>query len=675
MSKYVVAISVEKIQKYIYSILDDRDVIKQRDKGTLKSIIVASNAVYSQIDKIIKKEFTIKEENKILWISGKFIFTTETNEEGIKSILNEIFRDVYLKYSGNIFLNYALLEYDQVNGKFEAIKKSIEKLKKNTLKTRLILQNHDILFEMNKVKKLTVEDKDELPDYMNVYVGDMDSLVDYKDTEKDGTNGKIAIVKADINDLGQFFMENKDYDRYIRVSNYFKGTISLEYFAKKLKERNLCKKVLPIYIAGDDIFYAVKIDAVLDTIKVLKEIIEAINEELKKILPNHKNGLSLAVGCVFVNNHQPIRYYRDAVEKELSTIKNKMKDDNSLKKTTILGLKILDSELYFYKKGYKENNNLNIFIREISDLKWLIYHKRFLTNSFMYKLIYGIEHAKDKKNKMNFVLHHLRPVLGLSENFIYDMLLKHYFLSFLTEDKKHNKDNTPKREKEQNERKFLPENIDKKLLPRLKLIAMLLDEKYNSRSLVGVQDDNKYKYEGNLFKVKSIKANLFNRPLNYLSDNRTNLTKLFLEKVTLNKGEDDEETLYKKLRIDKGCLFKCKKLIDSGKSDLVFDVIQNNISIKKVEESDDNLPTSKHIKDFSTERDKFDELVKVAPNDWIDEVIIYYEYVEQRKRYSIEKSDFEKELRKYKPRNTTTNKKNGSKKGYKKYHENRRKRK
>lgn len=629
MNKNIVIISIEKIQKYICSVLDERDVVIQKDKGTLSSIIAASNTVSSQINKIIDEKLIIKKEDVILRISGKLIFITKKSEKELLCILDEIFKYAYLKYSGKVFLNYKLFSYDSNLNKRAIIKKALEELKKNSPKRDIILRNSDALFRINEVKKFTTEYKEGLPDYMNVYLDDMDSLVDYKNIAEDGTNGKIAIIKADINNLGQFFMEAETYGEYIRVSDYLKKTISLEYFAEKLRESRLSKKVLPIYIAGDDIFYAVKMDAVLQTVEVLKKMVEEIN---KNISQNTNNKLSLAVGCVFVNNHQPIRYYKDVVEEELSIIKNKMKTDDSLK--TILGLRILDNDFYFYKEKNKENNNLDKFIKEISDLKFLMY-KRALTNSFMYKLIYDIEHEKDEKKAMNLVLHHSRPVIGLSKNFIYDMILKHYFLSFLVEDKK-----DKKAKGKQKERKFLSDNINKKLLPRLKLIAMLLDEKYYSNSSDG--EETNCEYRGDIFKAEDIKTNLFNRPLNYLSDNSTELAKLFL-----GKEKDCGETLYKKLKIDKGTLFKCKKLIDREKSELVYDVIVNNLNIKAVEESDNSLLKNKYIKDFSIKRGEFDNLIKTAPNDWIDEVIIYYEYIEQRKEYFINKT-YQEALKEYK---------------------------
>ena len=88
MNKNVVAISIEKIQRYIYSVLDDRDVVVQKDSMTLNSIIAASNTVSKKIDNIINSRFSIKKADEILRISGEMIFTTEKCEKEILNILD-----------------------------------------------------------------------------------------------------------------------------------------------------------------------------------------------------------------------------------------------------------------------------------------------------------------------------------------------------------------------------------------------------------------------------------------------------------------------------------------------------------------------------------------------------------------------------------------------------------
>lgn len=52
---FIVGISVEKIQKYIYQTLDDNRSEIQKDEHTLKEVIKASNTVSSTISKDIEK--------------------------------------------------------------------------------------------------------------------------------------------------------------------------------------------------------------------------------------------------------------------------------------------------------------------------------------------------------------------------------------------------------------------------------------------------------------------------------------------------------------------------------------------------------------------------------------------------------------------------------------------
>lgn len=56
---FIVGISVEKIQKYIYQTLDDNRSEIQKDEHTLKEVIKASNTVSSTISKDIEKLFDI----------------------------------------------------------------------------------------------------------------------------------------------------------------------------------------------------------------------------------------------------------------------------------------------------------------------------------------------------------------------------------------------------------------------------------------------------------------------------------------------------------------------------------------------------------------------------------------------------------------------------------------
>ncbi|MBP1998485.1 hypothetical protein J2Z72_001385 [Peptostreptococcus canis] len=84
--------------------------------------------------------------------------------------------------------------------------------------------------------------------------------------------------------------------------------ISIECFKISIdhyKKSDLKGKILPLYIEGDDVFYAVQIDALLPSIDLLNWMINEINKDIEKSIKCNIK-LGIAVGMVFTNNHQPI---------------------------------------------------------------------------------------------------------------------------------------------------------------------------------------------------------------------------------------------------------------------------------------------------------------------------------------------------------------------------------
>ena len=196
---FIVGISVEKIQKYIYQTLDDNRSEIQKDENTLKEVLNASKTVSSNISKDIEKQFNIKQ--KILWNLDK-----------------ELTKDIYLKYSGTLFINYVYFEKLNLNNK-EIVDKVNVDLKSNETKRKLVIENNEILFSFQEKTNIINcninsdnNSNNNLIDYTCVYIKNMDELVS---NDKEWTNGKIAVVKADINNMGEIFSNISDYDTYI----------------------------------------------------------------------------------------------------------------------------------------------------------------------------------------------------------------------------------------------------------------------------------------------------------------------------------------------------------------------------------------------------------------------------------------------------------------------------
>ena len=487
---FIVGISVEKIQKYIYQTLDDNRSEIQKDENTLKEVLNASKTVSSNISKDIEKQFNIKQ--KILWISGKYIFEVESIEVEIKENLKILFKDIYLKYSGTLFINYVYFEKLNLNNK-EIVDKVNVDLKSNETKRKLVIENNEILFsfqEKTNIINCNINSDNNsntnLIDYTCVYIKNMDELVS---NDKEGTNGKIAVVKADINNMGEIFSNISDYDTYMKLSLILEKKITVNYLGRLIsKNKNLTNKIFPLYIAGDDIFFAVKIESVLDSILILRNLIDDINDEInKKInsLSNDKSSkltkLVISVGVEFTNNHQPIRCYREIVERELHNAKKFTKEKNSKEIKAILGTSIAGNLFYSYdRKGIREDDCFSKFKTEILELIQLK-NENIYTNTFLHNFLYALENIdiSNKNNEdnikkfVNTFLYFLCPDIRNVESkvILKELYLKNYFMKMFMKNKKENEDEN---------QIIYDKSKFKNVISKLKLILLLTDEKYIS---------------------------------------------------------------------------------------------------------------------------------------------------------------------------------------------------
>ena len=119
----------------------------------------------------------------------------------------------------------------------------------------------------------------------SVFAKNLDDLVTENAPNKvESTNGKIAVVKADIDGLGETFANIEEYESYNKLSKILDEIINNDSFAERVKTGNdLQGKIFPFYVAGDDIFYAVTIDGMLDSVEIIKNMISEINDEIEKL--------------------------------------------------------------------------------------------------------------------------------------------------------------------------------------------------------------------------------------------------------------------------------------------------------------------------------------------------------------------------------------------------------
>ena len=656
-----IAIAVEKVQRYIFQVIDKN----QADEKTLRNIISASNDLAKSILKEIEIEFNLNDQqsgdrNKILWISGKAVFLSAQPEVEIKIKLKRLYQKIYADYQGNIFLNYVAFSIpDDKKDNMEILRKAERLLKESATKSQVIKDNSEVIFSFkeldNKNQNQLFENKKE----ENVFLTNMDDLVVLDENhETDSSDGKIAIVKADINNLGRIMKEiNYDYDKYLQVSKLLSEKISIYNFremvikGKKFEKDTIDQKgekaevgemlkmtILPFYVAGDDIFYAVRINALFESIKVLHNMIKEINQELNKIQGKYGEiELSIAIGVVFVNNHQPIRYYSQMVEKELSVAKKNMKEKKSL--NSVVGISMAGNLFYIYKEslGHGENDGFFRFCTEIGELKEMM-EKKIFTRTSLHNLLINLETEKDKDRQMLYALYYLKPNLRIGdignteEN--KELYFKYYLLSNLVEAKGD--------EKNKNERYFVPERIDDILIPKLKLILLLLKEQYCDKYEDFEAEKFSYKYIIPLDKTavtdqkRRMRSVMFHKPINYILKvvGKNNIENMFFKKHTQGK------VLYKSANFDTSIFFRAKKLIESDKKEqvkIMFSRYNSIINSKKGNEIEEGQEKNLSVQEKeNVHRLAFDDvdfakrIEKVSGTEWLDRLILLYQYNQQR---------------------------------------------
>jgi len=652
----VVALAVEKVQKYIFQIIDNN----QADEKTLKNIISASNDVAKDILKEIALEFGLEENtqsgegDKILWISGKVVFFTTLPKEDIQNKLKELYQKVYTAYQGQIFLNYVVFSGDKTD-KMPILREVDKLLKSSTTKAQVIKDNAELLFRFEELKAKgqnqdSVSTKDE-----EIFLTTMDDLVVQDENhETDSSDGKIAIVKADINNLGKIMKGIGDYEEYSQLSNLLAEKISLHNLKATINSEfeSLKGKILPFYVAGDDIFYAVRINALFDSIRMLRKMIEIINQEIVTLKQKNKStqeakknqtekntiALSLAVGVVFVNNHQPIRYYRQMVEEELSQAKKMMKTEKALH--AVVGISMAKNFFYIYKGslGYGESDGFNHFCKEIQDLQKMRDEKVF-TRTALHKFLLNLEIEKDKEKQMLYALYFLMPnfitsdIRDTDEN--KELYFKYYWLAHLVEERR--------KEKGKEERYFAPEKIEAILIPKLKLVLLFLKEQYAIFS--EAQDYQCIIPPKNLSKnlsdrAENIRSVVFHKPINYILNEAG---KDGIETLFMKKEFREKKQLYKSARFEPAIFYRAKRLIESGKKGQALKtIIDYDDSFNKTDsQRKDNVHTIPFDKEkFEEKSNKIEDIMWL---DKLDKLILLYKYNERRiVLKTIEKAEKEK---------------------------------
>lgn len=653
----IVALSIDKVQTFLTETIHAHVQERQTEEATLKNIVNASKDIADNFFTAIKEKFpTITTDDVLLACSGVYIFECALDTHVIEAKLNELFLEYYAASQGQKMLK-GINFPKKSKTKIEAIQVAKKQLKQSKCMNTIIEANQDTLFSFCKVNevKSCANKVEELPHFAQ----ELNAL--YIKNETDNENRfRIAVIKADLDGMGDMFKNiDTDYEKYQCISNILYENISLHYLHACCKivkpEENVAPWLFPFYIAGDDIFFAVSVFNLLDGIRVCQTLLSGVNHKITEGLSNiHKSfesKLSISIGVSITFNREPIRYYMQMVENELSTAKkaNKLthlkpfsRGKISIFHDVFYDVNYQDAKEYkaskcANKKGIKNEldteNIWEFFLHDISHVSNLKKSDKPIgTTNFFYTLLerllkldtrhpHEIHHDTDCLTYLNSVLYHLLPSNtenGFSHNemLLYSGMIKQ--LMCYDDDK--------------NKGMFIKINHDTihRLEKYLRLLLLFSDPRFTLQDAAIKKektDQDAYTPE-----LDTARKYLFVKTIDYMHKQLCYIDESLM-KIFINKYKDDKikAPIYQHLRIDKSMFIKLrntKRIPRCKAADML--ALQNT----KHEEKDiaETTPDKDTIK-TSVPRLYFDsaKFLQIANKEnwtstYIDSIMLVYEY-------------------------------------------------
>jgi hypothetical protein len=421
----IVAISIDKVQAFLYDGIHSYKQENQTNNKTLRSIINASKEISESFYKAIgleRKDSVFYGAEVLLKCSGVCIFSTSLTKEKIEAELSTLYKEYYYNFGGKLQIKYIHFteEIDCDKDRMEAIKEAKQRLRSKECLCHMIEQNQKMLFSFTEMYE-NVEELKEIKEYN--FAKNIDELYSEGMQRKD--TFRIAIIKADLDGMGEFFKQEKNYFIYKKVSEILNEFISVDYLdsqVKKFKSEDREFKLFPLYVAGDDIFFAVPVKNLRKGVQLCSEILGTINKEIKAEIKDKEVAFALSIGIEITCNNEPIRYYYERIEKQLQMAKSADKHEK-LKRKECIRIGINNSVFFQYDKkiecpptniGGKEVRVSNWFhlLSSVTILNTAI-SEGFKGHHFLYGLLQKLEDLKMKGSgeieRSNQILYHLLP--------------------------------------------------------------------------------------------------------------------------------------------------------------------------------------------------------------------------------------------------------------------------
>lgn len=315
--KQVVALSIDKVQTCLFEVIHGHEQEKQTEEATLKNIMNASQEISAGFSDIVRERFSGAEIEELLACSGVFIFRCALPGNELEDKLNRLFLDYYHSSQGQKLLRYTSFEADGFD-EIQAIQKAKKCLKQSQSLNAIIERNSEVLFNFCEKESKSAPKVKFKKDYP-MFAENINKLFCSEEAENE-SRFRIAVIKADLNKMGDMFKRITGYKEYRIISEVLNDCISLDGLhqaAEACRPDGREGWLFPFYIAGDDIFFAVAVANLLKGIEVCRHILKTINSRLAE----HSQQLSVSIGVEVTFNREPVRYYLEMVESQLKCAK------------------------------------------------------------------------------------------------------------------------------------------------------------------------------------------------------------------------------------------------------------------------------------------------------------------------------------------------------------------
>lgn len=674
MNEQIVALSVDKIQTFLTEVIHSHVQEKQTEDATLRGITNSSDQISNGFFNTVHEEFNTSIQKMLLECSGVYIFRCTLSESEIEERLNNLFVKYYKESQGQKLIRGVYFPVSKEADSIVDIIEAKKRLKQTCYWNEIIEKNKELLFSFNPAQTIdnTKKDVDEKQKEFKAFAKDINALYKKSNEEQeDKKRFRIAVLKADLDGMGAMFKNIKEYETYKNISQILNKEISLSGLNEAAVQCAPEKKegwLFPLYIAGDDIFFAVAIEDLICGVNVCKFIMQTVNDEIKK--SSDAYSLKLSIGIEITYNRQPIRYYMEMVEAQLKNAKAAavppVLKELLISKLSIGDLTFFDINYQQMKKIKEEQNakdksalnqqlqNVPIWSYFLSDVKILNYIRNSKEKSsellgksnFFYTLLEDItseEIQSDNRKYMNHILYRLlpnyfesiSPIVNKKEQTItlreMELLLNSNIIKQLyTKNIMNRKRGKP----------VYSTSIDlnndttkQRFETYLRLMILFNDDRFQITTKEELRNLHK-RYEAN---EKDIQRCLFSIPREYLYkqsliEGSKQLTNIFVD-VVKSKEKDNHKAGYQRLSLESNSFFRLRE-IDSTNIQKAESIIElhNPLTKKEIDELNDNREGAGKLPNrLYFDKEKFRDAVSTSNAwnpDFVDSLMLFYQYNE-----------------------------------------------